>query len=82
MALNQSSIYNRCFIFSKTQLDQMIQIKKGTSAAKPKLGRVIVNGVPKQYTDKVVSMDRVPFSDAVLVYQGDIRSTEWTDPEW
>lgn len=76
-----SNIYERCFIFSKEQMDNKIAIETDNGGKKRKLGTVIVNGIPKTYTDIVLSMDKTRFSDSILLLRGDIRTVKYTQPE-
>ena len=76
-----SNIYERCFVFSREQMDNKIKIETSNGGKKPKFGTVIVNGIPKTYTDIVLSMDKVRFSDANLLVRGDIRTVKFTEPK-
>ena len=80
MAKSSHSIYERCFVFSRTQKDELINTENGISNHKFKLGTVVVNGVSKEYTEMVTSLDRARFGDAVLVAKGDIRKMSFTEP--
>lgn len=70
-------LYHRVFVFSKTQMDQ----KKEIMGKNVKLGTVIVNGVNKPYTDIVLNMNSVRFSDTKKLIEGDIRKIRYTEPE-
>jgi hypothetical protein len=50
-------------------------------SSKPKLGKVVVNGVYREYTDMVRDMTQCRFADAVLVTRGDIREMQFTEAE-
>lgn len=76
-----SSIYERCFIYSRTQMDNRIKVETANGGKKPKFGTVIINGVPRIYTDVVVSMDKVRYADSTLLVKGDIRTIKYTEPE-
>jgi hypothetical protein len=43
-----------------------------------KLGTVLVNGIPKHYTDILTSMANCKYSDAIKVIEGDIRKIHYT----
>ena len=77
-----SSIYERCFVFSITQADELRNVEN-TMRADPrnkfKLGHVVVNGVAKEYTEIVTSLDRARYPDARLVAKGDIRKMKFTE---
>jgi hypothetical protein len=60
-------------------MDQIITVETSNGGAKPKFGSVIVNGVPKMYTDIVTSMDKARFSDSTLLLRGDIRKISYTN---
>lgn len=74
------SIYERCFVYSPTQKDDLIKSRQINSTNKIKLGTVIVNGVPKDYTDMITDMSKSRYSDAILVAKGDIRRMKFTEP--
>lgn len=78
---NSASIYTRYFVFSQTQMQDKINIASSMSSKKPKLGKVVVNGVARDYTEMVTDMARCRYSDAVLVTKGDIRTIKFTEPE-
>lgn len=80
MAVN--SIYERCFVYSRTQADELINIEKAnniTVKRKFKLGKVVVNGVSRDYTEIVTSLDKARYPDAVLVAKGDIKNMKFTE---
>lgn len=81
---NSMSIYERCFVYSRTQADDILKVETKnnipTARKKFKLGRVVVNGVQKDYTEIVTSMDRARYPDAILVAKGDIRNMKFTEP--
>lgn len=57
-------------------MEQRKQIEgKNTS-----FGTVIVNGTKRTYTDIVLSMDAVAFSDAQKLIEGDIRKIKHEPP--
>lgn len=65
---------NKCFIYSKQQFEQIKSIE-GNGI---KLGVVVVNGKPKQYTDIITSMKNARYGDSILVYEGDITKVRYT----
>lgn len=69
-------LYHRIFIFSKEQMEQ----KKAIEGKNAKFGTVIVNGAKRTYTDIVLSMDSVAFSDAQKLIEGDIRKIRYETP--
>lgn len=71
-----ADIYNRIFIFSKEQMEQ----KKSIEGKNAVFGTVIVNGAKRTYTDIVLSMDSVAFSDAQKLIEGDIRKIRYDSP--
>jgi hypothetical protein len=62
-------------------MDNKIEIETANGGKKPKFGTVIVNGVPKTYTDVILSMDKARFSDTTLLVRGDIRTIKFTEPK-
>lgn len=74
------SIYERCFVYSPTQKDDLIRTRQINSTRKIKLGTVIINGVPKDYTDMITDMSKARYSDSILVAKGDIRRMKFTEP--
>jgi hypothetical protein len=81
MSNEASSIYTRCFVYSQTQRQQILDIAASMGSSKPKLGKVVVNGVYREYTDMVRDMSQCRFADAVLVTRGDIREMQFTEAE-
>lgn len=75
-----ASIYERCFVYSPTQKDELVRIESKDRVDKFKLGTVIVNGVAKNYTEIVTDMSKVKYPDATLVIKGDIRRIKFTSP--
>ena len=65
------------FIFSITQMERRLEIEKGMSSGRPKLGTVVVNGVPKEYTDIITNMDRCP-GDGRVVAKGELKNMRYT----
>lgn len=71
-----ADLYNRIFIFSKEQMEQ----KKKIEGKNASFGSVIVNGSKRVYTDIVLSMDSVSFSDAQKLIEGDMRKIRHEPP--
>ena len=57
--MSNDNIYKRYFIFSRTQMQNTINLQKQRGGIAPKFGEVIVNGSPKIYTDIVTSPDNI-----------------------
>ena len=74
------SIYERCFVYSPTQKEDLFRFRQTNSTRQIKLGTVIVNGVPKDYTDMITDMSRSRYSDSILIAKGDIRRMKFTEP--
>jgi hypothetical protein len=72
-------IYRRIFVYSRQQQEDKMNIdrKMGRNS---KFGTVIVNGVPKTYTDIVTNMSKCKFSDSIIVCTGDIRKIKFEAP--
>ena len=77
-----SNLYERCFIYSRTQQERILAANKAAGKPTPKFGHVVVNGVPKTYTDNIMSMDRAPYADSILLVKGDLRKLKYTDHEF
>ena len=60
-------IYYRYFVFSRTQMET-IRIRE----------EVIVDGVPKEYTDILLDMSAAKYPDSIKVAEGDIRRIVYT----
>ena len=83
MATNakELSIYNRVWVYSKIEADQLKSISKGATATKMKMGTVITEGgVAKQYTSILTSRENITVPDAIVVREGDIRTVKFTEP--
>jgi len=74
------SIYERCFVFSRLQKQELLNTEKNIAIGKFKLGTVVVNGVSKEYTEMVTDFSKARYGDAVLVAKGDIRKMSFTEP--
>lgn len=78
--MSNDNIHKRYFIFSKTQMENMIKLQKQRGGLTPKFGEVIVNGSPKIYTDIVASPDNIRYSDSKILLAEDIRMVKYTKP--
>lgn len=63
-------------------MDRIMDANKRTGKPMPTFGKVIVNGVPKVYTDILTTMDNAPFADAELLISGDIYKIKHTKPSY
>lgn len=68
------------FIFSQQQQADRIALEK-TLGKTPTFGTVIVNGLPKVYTELVSSMPS-RYSDAVVITSGDPTTISYTLPKY
>lgn len=75
-----SNIYFRYFIFSKEQKENRITIETTNGGKKPTFGTVVVNGIRKEYTDIVTSVDNIRWPDYKVLTSGDIRKISYTEP--
>lgn len=73
-------IYYRCFVFSREQYDQKASVARKMGKIY-KSGRVLVNGIPKPYTDLLTSFSNAKFADSIEVISGDIRKLRYEAPE-
>lgn len=73
------SIYMRIWIYSATEEEYLRNSHKGSSNKKFKLGVVVVNGIPKNYTSIVKSVENIKFPDSTIITKGDIRQVKYTD---
>jgi hypothetical protein len=76
---NNNNIYFRYFLFSLQQRENRLKIES-INGNKPTFGIVIVNGVPKEYTEIVTSLDNVRYPDYKVLIAGDIRKISYTEP--
>lgn len=76
------SIYQRYWIFSKTEADRFKKIAEGMSGAKKyEFGKVFTNnGVAKTYTSVVTDLSKLTYPDSVVVMEGDIRNVNFKTP--
>lgn len=72
-----ADMYNRVFIFSREQMEQ----KKKIEGREVQFGTVIVNGTKRIYTDIVLNMNSVKFSDSQKLIEGDIRKIRYVEPK-
>lgn len=72
------NIYTRYFVFSKTQMENLIEIQKKRGGIAPKFGQVMVRGVARIYTDIVTSPNNTKFADSIVITSGDIRTIKYT----
>ena len=77
-----SNLYERYFIYSRTQMDRINAANNKAGRKNPTYGTVVVNGIPKTYTDRVSSMTNIPYADSVILIQGDIRKIHFTEPDF
>lgn len=78
--MSTDNINKRYFIFSKTQMQNTINLQKQRGGISPVFGEVIVNGIPKIYTDIVTSPDNVRYPDSKILLAEDIRIAKYTKP--
>ena len=77
-----SNMYERTFVYSR---EQMQQIKKNEAAlgnTHPKVGSVVVNGVAKDFTEILPPGRTSRFADARTIITGDMRAIKYTDPNF
>lgn len=80
-----ASIYERYFVYSPTQAEELTKVENGFGGASAKygkrfkLGTVVVNGNAKEYTEMITSPDKARYADAKVVAKGDIRSIKFTE---
>lgn len=72
------NIYHRVFVFSQTQMDQIMEIEKKNGRVAPVFGTVIVNGVKKTYTAILTNRKNIRYPDSRVLIEGDIRSIKHT----
>ena len=74
-------IYKRYFMFSRQHLEEQKKMaSKITIDPSGVVGKVIVNGIMKQYTDIVSDPKTYNYSDATVVIVGDMRTIKYTPP--
>lgn len=65
-------IYYRYFVFSRTQLED-IKRREEKLGRYATIGKVIVDGIAKEYTDIILNMESAKYSDSIIITEGDIR---------
>lgn len=78
---DNSSIYTRYWVYSAEEANKLLRVMKTSSSSKSKLGTVIKNGSPRQYTSIVTDPSMIKYSDSVIVMTGDIRTVKFTLPD-
>lgn len=72
-----NDIFYRYFVFSKTQRDEKIR-REEKLGREAEFGKVIVNGVPKQFTAILQNMEQAIYPDTIKITEGDIRKITYT----
>lgn len=65
-------IYYRYFVFSRTQLED-IKRREEKLGRYATIGKVIVDGISKEYTDIILNMESAKYADSIIITEGDIR---------
>ena len=65
-------IYYRYFVFSRTQLED-IKRREEKLGRYATIGKVIVDGIAKEYTDIILNMESAKYADYIIITEGDIR---------
>lgn len=65
-------IYYRYFVFSRTQLED-IKKREEKLGRYATIGKVIVDGIAKEYTDIILNMESAKYADSIIITEGDIR---------
>ena len=65
-------IYYRYFVFSRTQLED-IKRREEKLGRYATIGKVIVDGIAKEYTDIILNMESAKYPDSIIITEGDIR---------
>ena len=65
-------IYYRYFVFSRTQLED-IKRREEKLGRYTTIGKVIVDGIAKEYTDIILNMESAKYADSIIITEGDIR---------
>lgn len=73
-----TDIYYRYFVFSRTQMED-IKRREDKLGRIPRFGKVIVNGVSKEYTDILTDMKKAVYPDTIKITEGDIRKLVYTE---
>ena len=72
------NIYHRVFIFSQSQMDEIMKIEKDRGSVPPVFGTVIVNGTKKIYTSILTNRNNIRYPDSRVLIEGDIRTIKHT----
>ena len=73
-------MYNRFFIYSQLQRKEKDNIASNMSK-KYIPGSLVIKGQKKLFTDIVLNVNNVRYSDYKIVAEGDIRKMKYTAPE-
>lgn len=73
-----TDIYYRYFVFSRTQMED-IKRREDKLGRVHRFGKVIVNGVSKEYTDILTDMKKAVYPDTIKITEGDIRKLVYTE---
>ena len=73
-----TDIYYRYFVFSRTQMED-IKRREDKLGRVPRFGKVIVNGVSKEYTDILTDMKKAVYPDTIKITEGDIPKLVYTE---
>ena len=73
-----TDIYYRYFVFSRNQMED-IKRREDKLGRIPRFGKVIVNGVSKEYTDILTDMKKAVYPDTIKITEGDIRKLVYTE---
>ena len=76
---NEEVVY---FVYSREQAERLDKANISAGHRTPKYGRVIVNGIPKMYTDIVTNIDAFPFADVQIVAKGYKSRMSYTTPDF
>ena len=71
------SEFYRVFVFSQQQLDRFMEIEQKKTGRTPRTKSVIVNGLPKVYTEILKDAKNCRYSDALILIDGDIRRIKY-----
>lgn len=74
---NKNDLYYRYFVFSRDQREDIIR-RGDQRGQKILIGKVIINGVAKEYTDVLIKAEETMYADAIVVAKGDIRKMQYT----
>lgn len=76
-----ANINTRYFIYSREQQERIVAANKTAGRPAPVFGKVIVNGIPKIYTDKRMDTNS-QFADAVVLISGNEFKIKHTEPSF